>query len=114
MAGLSMLDMASDLMMIFRYSSNDETSLYAYATTCAVIFSIIIQSIVIFIAYKKFPWYKQLKEQAILFTLVKPGLDAYRFVNNTKQEAGSIVDAGVEMTIQRTIDMVFESIPVVR
>ena len=54
------------------------------------------------------PLGKQVKEQAIVWTLVKPGVDAYRVATKAQAQEGDAIDARAEMTGMRVIEMVTE------
>ena len=51
---------------------------------------------------------KQVKEQAIVWTLVKPGVDAYRVATKAQTQAGHKTDARTEMSAMRVAEMVTE------
>ena len=53
------------------------------------------------------PLDKQVKEQAIVWTLIKPGVDAHRVAKAQTQE-GVIADTRSEMTTIRVVEMVTE------
>ena len=56
---------------------------------------------------------RQVKEQLILFSLLKPGADAWRSAKATasNREVGIAVSAHAELTIIRAIELCFESVP---
>ena len=54
------------------------------------------------------PLGKQVKEQAIVWTLVKPGVDAYRVATKAQAQEGDVIEAHTEMTMARVTEMVTE------
>ena len=113
MAFLSMFDMASDLAMIYRYTNSSQkgANSYALATGICVGLSLSIQAIGLFLINRKLPLLTQLREQLFVWTLVKPSIDAFRVATHKEQEAGSRISAESELTGHRTVELVFESIP---
>lgn len=63
------------------------------------------------VVYKKSSWGKIIREELIVFSLIKPAVDAHRVAVKQPQEAGVIMDANAELTVGRVIEMVMESIP---
>ena len=54
------------------------------------------------------PLDKQLKEQAIVWTLIKPGVDAYRMATKAQTQEGDVVDPRADMAVARVSEMVTE------
>eukprot|EP00518_Triparma_eleuthera_P004986 CAMPEP_0182456670 /NCGR_PEP_ID=MMETSP1319-20130603/2461_1 /TAXON_ID=172717 /ORGANISM="Bolidomonas pacifica, Strain RCC208" /LENGTH=149 /DNA_ID=CAMNT_0024654979 /DNA_START=71 /DNA_END=520 /DNA_ORIENTATION=+ len=101
-AFLSMSDMISDIVMVVRYYRNNEMS-YAVASVICIGLNLMLQSLAVF---NTKPLDKQMKEQAIVWTLVKPGVDAYRVATKSQTQEGDAVDARAEMTGIRAAEMV--------
>jgi hypothetical protein len=76
---------------------------YALAIAICIGLNLAIQSCSVFLTK---PLEKQLKEQAIVWTLMKPGIDAYRVHTKAQTQAGDAIDARAEMTGMRVIEMV--------
>jgi hypothetical protein len=51
------------------------------------------------------------KEQAIVFSLLKPGVDAHRVASHTEQDVMDVADSKMEMSIIKVIELVVESLP---
>mmetsp|Transcript_31167 Transcript_31167/g.61752 ORF Transcript_31167/g.61752 Transcript_31167/m.61752 type:complete len:193 (+) Transcript_31167:123-701(+) len=106
-AFLSMSDMVSDIVMVARYYRNNEMS-FALASVICLGLNLTFQSVVVFVTH---PLGKQVKEQAIVWTLIKPGVDAHRVSTKAQTQEGDAVDTRSEMTGMRVIEMVTESLP---
>ncbi|GMH90221.1 hypothetical protein TrST_g12947 [Triparma strigata] len=107
---VSIVDMGTDIMTILKFHNSGRGS-YANATLACVSTNLFLQSLHVFIVNaKKSRWIK-LREQLIVFTLIKPGVDAYRASTSYEAEADSFCSPREELTIHRTIEMVAESIP---
>ena len=78
---------------------------FALASVICLGLNLSLQSLTV---YNTKPIDKQLKEQAILWTLVKPGVDAYRVATKVQTQEGDTVDAREEMTMCRVVEMVAE------
>jgi len=110
-AALSMADMATDLYMMRRYGSQEESGDFAWATGICVLTSLLLQALVVFAQNRKQPLLKQVMEQAIVWSCVKPGIDAYRVVTEKSAEEGQISSLLGEMTVIKAIELFSESIP---
>ena len=56
----------------------------------------------------RFPLLRQLKEQAFLWFLIKPGVDARRVVKKAAKSQHHMFDHRFEMTTGRVIETIFE------
>mmetsp|Transcript_31169 Transcript_31169/g.61756 ORF Transcript_31169/g.61756 Transcript_31169/m.61756 type:complete len:492 (+) Transcript_31169:103-1578(+) len=106
-AFLSITDMISDIVMAVRYYQSNRLP-YALASMICVGTNLVLQSILVFMSH---PIGSQVKEQAILWSLLKPGIDAHRVASKAETEEAAAVDARSEMTGARVIEVVAESIP---
>jgi len=72
-----------------------------------------VQSIVVYGQNAKKSRARQVKEQLIVFSLLKPGVDAWRSATATalSREEDATIDPRTELTFSRCIELVFESIP---
>jgi len=93
MALLSMVDMVSDVMMIFRYWSSGKLS-YALGTLVCITLNLTVQSLLLILTWdkEKQSCANQLREQLFVWTLIRPGVDAFRVSTN----AGESVRGGAE------------------
>ena len=78
---------------------------FALASVICLGLNLTLQSVYVFLGK---PPDKQLKEQAIVWTLIKPGVDAHRVATKAQTQEGDAVDTRTEMTTARVIEMVTE------
>ena len=78
---------------------------YALASVICIGVNLTIQSLMVFFTK---PIDKQLKEQAITWTLVKPGVDAHRVATKSQTQEGDATNARADMTAARVVEMVTE------
>ena len=78
---------------------------FALASVICLGLNLLIQSVLVFLGK---PLDKQLKEQAIIWTLIKPGVDAHRVATKAQTQEGVAGDARAEMTAVRVVEMVTE------
>ena len=110
-AFLSMSDMVSELVMMVRYHEQVGGS-YAFTSLICVSLNLAMQARGVYVLNRKKSWYHQLREQVIVFSLMKPAVGVYRVISGHSDDAVNlVVDAQVEMTAIRTAELVAESIP---
>jgi len=107
MAFLSISDMASDIVMSVRYYQSDKLS-YALGTLVCVLINLVVQS---FQTFASHPLGSQVKEQIIVWSLLKPAVDAHRVASKADAEKGARIEVLAEMSGARVIELVAESIP---
>ena len=78
---------------------------YALASVICISLNLTLQSVGVFFTK---PLDKQLKEQAITWTLVKPGVDAHRVATKSQTQEGDATNARADMTAARVVEMVTE------
>ena len=78
---------------------------YALASVICLGLNLTIQSIIVLTSK---PLDKQMKEQAIVWTIIKPGVDAHRVSTKIQTQEGDAVDTRSEMTGIRVLEMVTE------
>jgi len=109
-AGLSILDMATDIFVIWRYMGEEETKGYGSSLLGMVVASMVLQMFFVFIQNRKKPWVMA-KEMLIVLTAMKPGYDCYKVVSGQEMEEHHAVDAKSELVASKGTEMVCESIP---
>jgi len=109
-AGLSILDMATDIFVIWRYMGGEETEGYGWSLLGMVVASMVIQLLIVFAQNRKKPWVMA-KEVLIVLTGLKPGYDAAKVCSNQEMEEHHVLDAKVELVATKCVEMVCESIP---
>jgi hypothetical protein len=109
-AGLSILDLVSDLYVVISYSSSETTAGYGRSLMVMVGFCIFLQ-ILIAIGQN---WKKPKAcafEVAIVLAGAKPGWDAYKVASGTEMEAHQIAVPFAEMSGNKLVELFAEGIP---
>mmetsp|Transcript_1268 Transcript_1268/g.2153 ORF Transcript_1268/g.2153 Transcript_1268/m.2153 type:complete len:542 (-) Transcript_1268:22-1647(-) len=109
MAGLSMADMVTDIMMTLRFLETGASD-FALASGICISVTLGLQAVGTFLMNFRMPWRKQLLEQLISWSHIRPGVDAYR-VAMDHNDANSAANARSQMTGFRCLEMVCEGIP---
>ena len=109
-AGLSILDMATDIFVIMGYMGKDDTKGYGWSLLWMIVASIVFQVVLVYFQHRKAPL-KLLREVLIVLTGLKPGVDAFNVVSGKEEDVHSVVDAKIELVVCKAIEMVCESIP---
>ena len=91
-AALSIGDMFTDILMIFEYFKSGDDK-YGWATLACVLVNLSCTSILTYLNNRALTKRKQLKEQFFVWTLIKPGVNAWRVANNSEHEEGHIMHA---------------------
>jgi len=109
-AGLSILDMATDIFVIVRYMGKDDTRHYGWNLLGMIVASMVLQLLVAFGQNRKKPWV-MLREMLIVLTGMKPAVDCKRVIADRAMEEYHSVDAKTELVMTKGIEMICESIP---
>jgi len=109
-AGLSILDMATDIFVIVGYMGKEETSRYGWSLLWMVVSSIMLQLMTVFMQSRKTPL-KMFGEMLIVLTGLKPVLDGYNVISGKTMDKHSFMDAAAELTFSQCTEIVCESIP---
>jgi hypothetical protein len=109
-AGLSTLDLLSDLYMIYTYAT---TGKQGTALSLAVMVGLCLglQLAFVFLNTRKAPRRVMLGEMLIVISGLAPGIHAMRVANGTEQNAFAAVSPEMELTIVRGFEMSCESVP---
>jgi len=112
LAVLSIIDMITDIVMITKFHAEGRHS-FARASTICVSLCLGVQTFIVYGQNAKKSRARQVKEQLILFSLLKPGVDAWRNATATasNREEGIAIDPKTELTFSRGVELCFESIP---
>ncbi|GMI44330.1 hypothetical protein TrCOL_g754 [Triparma columacea] len=110
-AALSIGDLVTDIMMIVQYFQTRSLWGYAWASLGSLLINLTLQALATFAQNKAKPWQRQAKEQFFVWSLVKPGVDAWRVASGIAQEEGQAVNAQTELTANKSIELVAEAIP---
>ncbi|GMI34758.1 hypothetical protein TeGR_g897, partial [Tetraparma gracilis] len=110
-AGLSVLDMATDLGMVNLYMKSGQT-LAGRALLAMVFLCLGLNLVMVWLQNRKCKDKKiVVKEVMIVLTGLKPGFDAYRAASRTKKHDWQFMDASMEMSFSKGVEMLTESIP---
>ncbi|GMI39514.1 hypothetical protein TrCOL_g11746 [Triparma columacea] len=109
-AALSMGDLFTDIMMMIQFFGMKEPG-YAWATLASILANLFLQAILVHFQNRTFPLRTRIWEQVYVWTMVKPGVDAWRVASETEHEAGKVVDPYMEMVITKSCEIVAESVP---
>ena len=109
-AGLSILDMATDVFVIVGYMGRVETKGYGWSLLGMVVASMVLQLLIVFVQNKGKPWVMA-KELLIVVTLMKPAVDAYRVASGHEMDEHHVFDVKTELVATKGIEMIAESIP---
>ena len=109
-AGLSILDIATDMFVIWRYMGEEETKGYGWSLLGMVVGSMVLQLLMVFVQNYTKPRVMA-KEVLIVLTGLKPGFDCARVCLGREMEEHHVFDAKVELAATKGIEMICESIP---
>ena len=111
-AGLSVLDLITDVIMLVVYLSYSEQRQFGLMLLAMIACSISLQLLLSMIQTRRKGWRGKMKEFAIVLTGLKPGYDAYKVSSGAKQEEGSVFEPQQEMVAGKLAEVFGEAIPV--
>jgi len=109
-AGLSILDMATDIFVIVRYMGKDDTRHYGWSLLGMIVSCLALQLSVVVVQNMKKP-VVMAKEMLIVLTGLKPAVESARVCAGQEMEEHHSIDARTEHVFTKAIEMVCESIP---
>jgi hypothetical protein len=109
-AALSIGDMASDAVQIVAMLLAGQ-SLRAFALLAMIATNLAVQALTVILQNAHRGWKAVLWELSIVFSLLKPAIDAVRVAAGHERVEGAPMDPLVEMVICKCSEMTFESIP---
>jgi len=109
-AGLSILDMATDIFVIVGYMGKEETKGYGWSLLWMIVASMALQLFIVFVQNRKTPL-KIFREMLIVLTGLKPGFDAFFVCSGKEMDENQAFDAKIELMLTRCVEIVCESIP---
>ncbi len=109
-AGLSILDMVSDINNI-RALFLAGRSTDAFVLLGMIALSLAVQALIVILQNSHRGLRAVVWELGVVFSLLKPGIDAARVAGGAERFEGAPLDPFVEMVICKLIEMTFESIP---
>ena len=96
--------------MVTEYFGQGERN-YAFATIGSISLNLLFQSLIAFMQNRAKAPRRQLKEQIYVWTMIKPGVDAWRVASGSLKEQGQIIDALSEFSYNKGAELVSEAIP---
>jgi hypothetical protein len=109
-AGLSTMDLLSDVYMIYTYATTGQQGT-ALSLAIMVGLCIGLQLSFVFLNTRSAPKRVVLKEMLIVMTGIAPGIHAMRVANGAVQNEHSALSPEGELTLTRCFEMACESIP---
>jgi hypothetical protein len=109
-AVLSILDMASDINNI-RQMFLAGQNMGAFLLLGMIALNLAFQALIVAIQNSHRGWSTVLRELGVVFSLLKPGIDAIRVAGGAERVEGAPMDPFMEMVICKLSEMTFESIP---
>jgi hypothetical protein len=109
-AGLSTLDLFSDLYMIFTYATTGQQGT-ALSLGIMVGMCLLMQLFLVWVQTHKGPKRVMIKEMLIVLTGVAPGVHAMRVANGAEKDAIAKISPEWELTVTRCFEVACESAP---
>jgi hypothetical protein len=109
-AVFSIGDMASDAVQIVALFLAGQ-SLRAFALLAMIVMNLAVQALTVVHQTAHLGWRAIWWELSVVFSLLKPAIDAVRVASGVEQVEGALFDPFVEMMICKGTEMTFESIP---
>jgi hypothetical protein len=109
-AGLSILDLLTDLYMIYTYATTGQQGT-ALSLAMMVGLCLLGHLFVVWFQTHKGPTRAMLKEMLIVLSGLKPGWDAARVANGGEQSEHAVMNAETELTFTRGFEMAMEAVP---
>jgi hypothetical protein len=109
-ASLSMLDLSSDLYMMYTYATTGQKAT-AHSLAVMVGLCLLGQLILAWMQTRKGKRLVMLKEMLIVLSGIAPGIHAMRVANGHEKAHHALVSPDIELTCARCFEMVCESIP---
>jgi hypothetical protein len=112
-ASISMLDLVSDAFVITALLSDDATMALGYVNLTCVLLCLCMQLGMVWLQNQKRSWMVIAVEMLYVLMALKPGVDARRVaIHGVKRiDKDSTLDPLVEMSFNRGVEMIYESIP---
>jgi hypothetical protein len=109
-AGLSFMDLVSDINVIVLYLGDPDTERYGTLLLVMVGTCIMLQMLIVYLQNKARPR-KLFVELMFTLTGLKAGIDAFKVASGAKEEVGSLIDPSSELAISKSVELFCEAIP---
>ena len=107
-AKLSLLDIITDIYMIYQYLTSEEKTqaIFGYINAGMVAASVLVQLGVVYAQNHKKGTKKLASEILTVLLFIKPAVDAFRVASGVETEEGSALDPMVELVTSKGVEMV--------
>ena len=107
-ANLSLLDIITDIYMIYQYLTSEEEgqAIFGFINAGMVSTSLLIQLVIVYIQNNKKGMKKVASEILTVVLFIKPAVDAFRVASGSETEEGSTVDPMAELMATKGVEMV--------
>jgi hypothetical protein len=109
-AGLSTLDLITDIYMIYTYATTGQQGT-ALSLAVMVGLCLLLQLLGVFMNTRKAPKKVMLRETLVVLSGIAPGIHAMRVANGAEMSKHAAYSPELELVITRCAEMAFESIP---
>jgi hypothetical protein len=110
-AGLSTMDLLTDVYMICMYATTEGQQGTALSLGIMVGLCMLVQLSLVWMQNHKGPRRVMLKEMLIVLTGIAPGIHAMHVANGAQQAEHATIGPELELTATRIMEMTFESCP---
>ena len=108
-AALSMIYIFTDGLMVFEFMREEKTG-FAHIMMGSIFVNLGLQLMMVIGQNLKLGWRKVLKEVLIVFTCIKPGVDAFRVASGTEIVEDQTVDPKTEISFTKGVELCAEAI----
>jgi hypothetical protein len=109
-AGLSILDVGSDVNVIFLYLRTEGQEDYAFLLIAMLLTGIFFHVLLVLTQHKSNKW-TMLKEALVAVVGLKPVADAFRVSSGAEIQEGHFIDPSTELVVSKGIELFSEGIP---
>ena len=109
-AGISLMDMGSDLFMLWQFTKEGRAG-FAFGILATVLLNMCIQIILVVVQNRRMGKWVLAREILTALSCLKPAVDAYRVAVGTEKHATMILDGETELSLGRITEIVCESLP---
>ena len=110
-AGLSVMDLISDIFMAVLYLKSQETTSYGYITLGLLAANILLQTFISRAQHANSSWKVQIREYLFAMTGIKPAVDAFNVGSGKQQRKDEAFDSKTELVLTRSSELFLEAIP---
>lgn len=109
-ATVSILDMASDVYMVYQYSATGQTTA-AISVLCILAVSTVVQMLIVYLQNKRRGWGIIIREFILVFSCLKPAVDAYRVIRGGDVDPLLVLEPLQEVAFCKFAELGSEAVP---